>query len=183
MIVIAGPSGVGKGTLIGAVLPRLTDTVLARSATTRPRRGDEQQGREYYFLTADEFEDRVRQGEFIEHVQYGSHRYGTLASEVEGHLARGRNVLLEIEVEGARNVRRQMPEALLVFIAPPSLEVLGQRLAGRETETVAEIRIRMERAGAELAAQPEFDYIVVNQEVDQAADELEAVIKANLHGG
>ncbi|MHB0866733.1 MAG: guanylate kinase [Thermoleophilia bacterium] len=183
MIVIAGPSGVGKGTLIGAVLPRLTDTVLARSATTRARRGDEQQGREYYFLSADEFEERVKQGEFIEHVQYGAHRYGTLGSEVEGHLAQGRNVLLEIEVEGARNVRHQMPDALLVFIAPPGLAELAQRLAGRETETEDEIRARLERAASELAAQPEFDYIVVNQEIDQAADELEGVIKANLHGG
>lgn len=183
MIVIAGPSGVGKGTLIAAVLPRLADTLLAKSATTRPRRGDEQQGREYYFLSPTEFEERVKQGEFIEHVQYGANRYGTLSSEVEGHLGAGRNVLLEIEVEGARNVRRQMPGALLVFIAPPSVAELGLRLAGRKTETDAEIQARMERAGAELAAQPEFDYIIVNQEVDQAADELESAIKANLHGG
>ena len=183
LVVITGPSGVGKGTLIKAVLPRIPDTVLAKSATTRPMRADEEQGREYYFLTPGEFEERVKKEDFIEHVGYGGNRYGTLKSEVEGHLNSGRNVMLEIEVEGARNIRRQMPEALLVFITPPSLEELRRRLAGRNTETEAEMKARLDRAREELAAQPEFDYIVVNKDVDQAVDELERTIKANLQGG
>lgn len=183
LIVIAGPSGVGKGTLIAAVLPRLSDTVLARSATTRPRRGDEQQGREYYFLTPEEFEERVKKEEFIEHVQYGASRYGTLRSEVEKHLQAGTNVILEIEVEGAMNVRRLIPGALLVFIAPPSMEELGRRLEDRNTEAGQEIKARLERARKELAVREEFDYIVVNEDLGQAVDELERVIKAELQGG
>lgn len=183
LIVIAGPSGVGKGTLIANVLPRLSSTVLAKSATTRPKRGDEKQGREYYFLRPEEFEQKVKQEEFIEHVQYGSSRYGTLKSEVESHLSAGRNVIVEIEVEGARNIRHQIPDALLIFIEPPSIEELGRRLKGRNTETGEEIDLRLARAREELAAREEFDYIVVNNEIDRASDELERSINMGLHGG
>lgn len=180
LIVIAGPSGVGKGTLIAEVLPRLGETVLARSATTRPRRADEVQGREYYFLPPNEFDKRVAKGEFVEHVQYGNNRYGTLRSEVEGHLMAGRNVMLEIEVEGARNIRRLFADALMIFIAPPSLKVLSRRLTDRHTETAAEVASRMERARQELAAQPEFDYIVINQDINKAADDMFQVIETEL---
>lgn len=180
LIVIAGPSGVGKGTLIAEVLPRLAGTVLSRSATTRPRRADEEQGREYYFLTPEEFEKRVTQEDFIEHVQYGANRYGTLRSEVERQLQEGHHVMLEIEVEGARNVKRLFPDAMMVFIAPPSVEELARRLTGRQTESAAEVEARMERARQELAAQQEFDYIVMNQDIKMAADELYHVIEADL---
>lgn len=146
-------------------------------------RGDEKQGREYYFLSPEEFEERVNQEDFLEHVTYGSNRYGTLKSEVERHLSTGRNVIVEIEVEGARNIRRQMPEALLIFIAPPSIEELGRRLKGRNTEASAEIETRLAIAREELAAKEEFDYIVVNNDIGQAADELERFINAGSHGG
>jgi len=177
--VISGPSGVGKGTLISKVLPKLENTMLSRSATTRPRRKDEQQGREYFFLTPEEFEERVGAGDFLEHVSYGANRYGTLKSEVVKQLDAGRSVLLEIELEGARSIRRQMPEAVLIFIAPPSVEELRARLAGRNTESDDEVKSRLERAEEELASQDEFDYIVVNQSVAQAAAELEEVIRSN----
>jgi len=180
LIVIAGPSGVGKGTLIAEVLPRLPDTVLARSATTRLRRQDEVQGREYYFLDPEEFEERIEQEEFVEHVQYGANRYGTLRSEVEGHLSEGRSVMLEIEVEGARNIRRLYADALLIFIAPPSIEELSRRLTDRNTETDAEVASRMERAREELAAQQEFDYIVINQDINKAADDLYHIIETEM---
>jgi guanylate kinase len=180
LIVIAGPSGVGKGTLINLVLPRLENTILSVSATTRPRRADETDGREYFFLSREDFDARVGRNEFVEHVNYGKHSYGTLHSEVEKNLGEGRNVLLEIEVEGARNVRGLYPDAILIFIAPPSLEELERRLAGRQTETPAEIASRIDRAGQELAAQDEFDYIVINQDINQAAAELEYLIKSNL---
>ena len=157
--------------------------MLSRSATTRPRRNEEKQGREYYFLTPEEFEDRVKAGDFLEHVKYGANRYGTLGSEVVKQLDTGKSVLLEIELEGARNIRSRMPEAVLVFIAPPSVEELRLRLAGRNTEAGAEREVRLERAGEELASQDEFDYIVVNRTVDQAAKELEKVIKSTLEGG
>ncbi|MHB9053581.1 MAG: guanylate kinase [Thermoleophilia bacterium] len=178
-MVISGPSGVGKGTLIGEVLPRLQHTVLSRSATTRTRRAEEKEGREYYFLTPGEFEERVKAGDFLEYVSYGNNRYGTLKSEVVRRLESGQDVILEIELEGARNIRRQMPEAVLIFIAPPSIEELRARLAGRNTEADAERNVRLERAGEELASQKEFDYIVVNQTVSQAADELEQFIKSS----
>ena len=180
LIVIAGPSGVGKGTLIGSVLPRLQNTTLSVSATTRPRRGDETNGREYFFLSQADFDARVGRNEFVEHVHYGKHSYGTLHSEVERNLGERKNVLLEIEVEGARNVRRLYPNAILIFIAPPSLEELERRLSGRNTETAAEIATRIERAAQELAAQDEFDYIVINQDINQAAAEVESLIKTNL---
>ena len=182
LIVVSGPSGAGKGTLIGRVLPHLEKTVLSTSATTRPRRPDEVNGREYHFLSPEEFEDRVNKGEFLEHVTYGSNSYGTLRSSVEEELEAGRNVILEIELEGARNVRRLMPEATLIFIAPPDLEELERRLRIRSTEADAEIAARMERARVELAARNEFDYIIVNRIVDQAAAELEKAIKSALGG-
>ncbi|MHB9112872.1 MAG: guanylate kinase [Thermoleophilia bacterium] len=177
---ISGPSGVGKGTLIKEVLPRLEDTSLSRSATTRPKRAEEQEGREYYFLTPEEFDERVARGDFLEHVTYGSNRYGTLRNEVVRQLDSGRNVVLEIELEGARNIRQRLPEAILIFIAPPSVDELKSRLTGRNTEANAERRVRLERAEEELASQHEFDYIVVNKTVEQAADELEQVIRSSL---
>ncbi|MHB1413457.1 MAG: guanylate kinase [Thermoleophilia bacterium] len=180
LLVISGPSGAGKGTLIGKVLPRLANAVLSKSATTRPMRPDEQQGREYHFLTPDEFENRVREGDFIEHVKYGSNRYGTLKSEVTGNLDAGRDVVLEIELEGARRVRRLIPGAVLIFIAPPDFAELERRLTARNTETPTVIAARLERAREELAAQKEFDYIIVNDNVGKAADELERAIRSAL---
>ena len=159
-------------------MPRLKHTVLSRSATTRPRRADEKQGREYFFLSPEEFEERVKAGEFLEHVSYGDNRYGTLRSEVVRQLESGEDVILEIELEGARNIRRRMPEAVLVFIAPPSVEELRSRLKGRNTEADAERQVRLARADQELASQKEFDYIVVNQTVSQAAAELEKIIRS-----
>lgn len=180
LIVVSGPSGAGKGTLIGRVLPRLDNIHLSVSATTRPRRQDEQDGREYYFLSGEEFEERVRQGDFIEHVEFGFNRYGTLKSEVEKSLAAGRNILLEVELEGARAVRRQIPGAVLIFIAPPSYEELRRRLTDRDTEAENEIAARLERAREELASKEEFDYIVVNKEVEPAAAALERIINDSL---
>ncbi|MCL4472442.1 MAG: guanylate kinase [Actinobacteria bacterium] len=164
---------------MGEVLPRLEHTSLSRSATTRPRRAEEIDGREYYFLTPDEFEERVKAGDFLEYVSYGNNRYGTLKSEVVRQLDSGEDVILEIELEGARNIRKQMPEAILIFIAPPSVEELRSRLAGRNTEADTERKLRLERADEELASQKEFDYIVVNQTVSQAADELEEYIRSS----
>lgn len=180
LIVVSGPSGAGKGTLIGQVLPRLENIQLSVSATTRPRRPEEQDGREYYFLSGEEFEERVRQGDFIEHVEFGFNLYGTLKSEVEKCLAAGRNILLEVELEGARAVRRQIPGAVLIFIAPPSYEELRRRLTDRNTEAEKEIAARLQRAREELASKEEFDYIVVNESVEPAAAELERIIKDSL---
>ncbi len=129
-------------------------------------------------MSPEEFEDRVKAGEFLEYVKYGSNRYGTIRSEVDEELDAGKSVILEIELEGARNIRKLMPEALLIFIAPPSMEDLRARLAGRNTEVDSEREVRLLRAEEELASQAEFDYIVVNQTVDQAAKDLEKVIRS-----
>lgn len=179
---ISGPSGAGKGTLIKEVLPRLDNTTLAVSATTRPMREGEADGREYYFLSPEDFAEHVQQGDFLEHVQYGSYSYGTLRSEVDKNLAAGRNLLLEIELEGARAIKREVSGAVFIFIQPPDFEELARRLVDRATEETAEIEKRLARAREELASAHEFDYIVVNDLVDRAARELEEIIVNILEG-
>jgi guanylate kinase len=177
VVVVSGPSGAGKGTLIEAILARFPDLDLAISATTRPMRPGEAHGRDYYFLPPEEFERRVRRGEFLEHVTYAGNRYGTLASEVERRLAAGRSVVLEIELEGARAVRRRLPDAVAVFIAPPSLEELARRLRTRGTEDEEDIARRLEVGRNEIEAMAEFDYHIVNDDRDAAADELARIVE------
>src|SRR5579875_989143 len=150
VFVITGPSGVGKGTLIRGLLERVPGLELSISATTRPPRPGERDGVDYYFLSEEEFERRVRGGDFLEHARYAGHRYGTLRSELERRLKAGSGVVLEIEVQGARQVRAAMPDALAVFIAPPSLAALEARLQGRGTDNPEQVRRRLEQATAEL---------------------------------
>ncbi|MHB1002338.1 MAG: guanylate kinase [Thermoleophilia bacterium] len=182
LFVISGPSGAGKGTLIKEVLPRLENASLAVSATTRSMREGEVDGREYFFLTGDEFARRVDRGDFLEHVQYGSYSYGTLKSEVESKLAAGSSLLLEIELEGARSIRKNIEGAVFIFIMPPDFDELARRLVDRDTEDPAEIDKRLARAREELASADEFDYIVVNDQVEKAANELERIIINSLEG-
>lgn len=146
-------------------------------------RAGEADGREYFFLTPEDFAARVRQGDFLEHVQYGSYAYGTLKSEVDKNLASGRNLLLEIELEGARSIKRNTAGAVFIFIMPPDFDELARRLTDRGTEETAEINKRLERAREELASADEFDYIVLNDVVARAARELEEIITNSLEGG
>jgi guanylate kinase len=183
VFVITGPSGVGKGTLIRVLRERLPELELSTSATTRQPRGGEADGRDYHFLTPEEFADRADANEFLEHAAYSGNRYGTLRSEVEGRLAEGRSVALEIEVQGARQVRAAMPEAVLVFIAPPDPAALRERLEGRGTDPQGAIDERLRTAELELAAQEEFQHVVVNDDLDRAVDELEAIVRAELEAG
>jgi guanylate kinase len=176
VFVITGPSGVGKGTLIRALRERVPELALAVSATTRDPRPGEEDGREYHFLSDDEFERRVQAGEFVEHARYSGRRYGTLRSELDRRTQAGHPVVLEIEVQGARQVRESMPEALFVFLKPPSWEELVNRLVGRGTETEEERAARLETAVEELAAEAEFDVTVVNTEIHQAGEELVALM-------
>ena len=148
------------------------------SATTRRPRPGETQGRDYWFLTDEEFDRRLQAGEFVEHAEYSGHRYGTLRSELEQRTGMGRPVVLEIEVQGARQVRETMPEAQFVFLAPPSWEELVRRLVGRGTETAAERERRLETATLELAAEKEFDVTIVNASVREAADQLVKLIRS-----
>lgn len=180
MFVITGPSGVGKGTLIRGLLEQLPELELSVSATTRPPRLGEREGVDYHFLTPDQFERRAADGEFLEHATYSGNRYGTLRSEVEGRIGQGRPVVLELEVQGARQVRGTMPDAVLVFIAPPSRAALRARLIGRGTDTPEEVDARMRTAEQELEAQAEFPSVIVNDRLERATEELAAIVRNAL---
>jgi len=176
VVVITGPSGVGKGILIRTLRERMPELELSVSATTREPRPGEQDGVDYHFLPDADFQRRVDAGEFVEHATYAGRRYGTLRSELERHIAAGHPVVLEIELQGARQVRTTLPEALQVFIAPPSLEALHTRLVGRGTDDPEEIAARLRVAEEELAAQDEFGHVVVNDRLEDAVDELLAIV-------
>ena len=176
LIVISGPSGAGKGTLIAQLLERSDRFRVATSATTRPRRATELDGREYHFLSDAEFQDKVDHNEFLEHVSYAGGRYGTLRTEVDRLLATGHDVILELEVDGAFNVRRRRPDALLVFIDPPSFDDLERRLTERATDSAGEISTRLAIAREQLESKDAFDLVVVNDDRDRAADELLAML-------
>ena len=177
---ITGPSGVGKGTLIRSLFDRVPELELSVSATTRSPRPGEEDGVAYHFLTRDEFDAQVRAGDFVEWAEYSDNRYGTLRSELNRRLDRGVPVVLEIEVQGARQVREKMPEAVQVFIAPPSAETLRTRLVGRGTDTQEQVQRRLETAAAELAAQPEFAHVVINDRLEDAVGALVAIVEREL---
>ena len=183
VIVITGPSGVGKGTLIRSLQERMPELQLSVSATTRRPRPGETQGVDYHFLTPAEFEQRVATADFVEHADYAGARYGTLRSELETRAADDAPVVLEIELQGARQVREAMPSAVQVFIAPPSLEALRARLVGRGTDDPAQIEARLRTAERELAAQDEFAHVVVNDRLEDAVDELVQIVRATTADG
>jgi guanylate kinase len=180
VFVITGPSGVGKGTLIRGLMERVPQLELSVSATTRAPRPGEQEGVDYHFLPSAEFERRVQAGDFVEHADYAGRRYGTLRSELEQRVAAGAPVVLEIEVQGARQVRAAMPEAVQVFIAPPSLEALRARLIGRGTDGNEEVERRLAVAEQELHARVEFAHVVINDRLEDALCELVGIVLAEL---
>jgi guanylate kinase len=180
VFVITGPSGVGKGTLIARLLEKLPELELSVSATTREPRAGEVDGRDYHFLTPEEFDRRAEAGDFLEFATYSGNRYGTLRSEIERRLAAGHSVVLEIEVNGARQVRQAMPESVQIFIAPPEPATLRKRLLERGKDSPEAIDARLAVAAQELAAKDEFAHQVVNDELDRASDALQRVIEAEL---
>jgi guanylate kinase len=176
VFVITGPSGVGKGTLIRLLRERIPQLALSVSATTRAPRPGEEDGVDYHFLSDEEFADKVAAGEFVEWAEYSGRRYGTLRSELQRQLDAGRPVVLEIEVQGARQVRKAMPEAVQIFIEPPQGEALRDRLVGRGTDDPDEVARRLDVAREELAAAGEFQYRVVNDRLEEAVARLVEIV-------
>lgn len=178
LLVLSAPSGGGKTTIARRLLERRSDIGYSISATTRPMREGEQHGRDYWFLTVDEFTSRVAQGHFIEHASYNGKHYGTLRSEVERFFAAGKHVVLDIDVEGARQIRQAMPDAVSVFVLPPSGTELVRRLKGRQTEGADVLRKRLAIADAELKAVGDYEYVVVNDDLDRVVGDVNAIVEA-----
>lgn len=180
LVVLAGPTAVGKGTVAAYIRDHHPEVWLSVSLTTRPPRPAEVDGSHYHFVTKERFDALVARGELLEHaVVHGRHSYGTPRQPVLDALAAGRLALLEIDLQGARQVRHSMPESLFVFLSPPSWEVLVERLVGRGTESAAERERRLATARVELAAQREFDVTIVNDDVRRAADELVSLMRSH----
>jgi len=178
VIVISGPSGAGKSTFVHRLLERFPDLQFSVSATTRPRRGREVDGRDYHFLAEADFARRVESGEFLEHAPVHGARYGTLRSEVDAAMRAGRCPLLDVDVQGGLRVKQQIPDAVLVFLLPPSMQELERRLRERKTETEDKIQRRLQRAPDEIRCMSQYDYVVVNDKIEPTLADLEAIVRA-----
>jgi len=179
LLVLSGPSGAGKSSLIARFLSETPGFVESVSATTRAPRDGEQDGVDYHFLSEELFARRVEAGEFLEYAHvFGKYWYGTPRAFVDEQFAEGRSVIMDIDVQGAAQIRERMPEAVLIFVVPPSAEALEQRLRGRGTEAVDELAARLGEAERELAQWPDFDYVVVNDELEHAVRDLEQIVDA-----
>jgi guanylate kinase len=182
VFVITGPSGVGKGTLIRALMERVPELELSVSATTRAPRPGEQEGVDYHFLSDAQFDERIEADDFLEFASYSGRRYGTLKSEVRKRLAAGVPIVLEIEVQGARLVREAMSEAVQIFIEPPSEDALRTRLIGRGTDSPEQVQARLDTAREELRAREEFPHRIVNDRLEGAVDELVGIVRGYTEG-
>jgi guanylate kinase len=178
LLVLSSPSGGGKTSIAKSLLQARDDLGYSVSATTRPRREGEREGADYYFLSRQEFMRRVEAGEFLEWATYAGNLYGTLRSEIDRIFARGRTAVLDVEIEGARQIRASFPNSLHLFVLPPSAEVLVSRLAGRNTEPAAVVRERITRAADELAAVAEYDYAIFNEDLVLAVAQVAAILDA-----
>ena len=180
LLVISGPSGVGKGTVVKALLEKKDNIGLSISCTTRSPREGEIDGIHYYFITKEKFEQMIEDGAFLEYAANFSNYYGTPLDKVQEQLSAGRDIILEIDVKGALNVKKKVPEAVLIFVLPPSLEILKARLAGRGTETPEQVEKRFAEAEHEIKIGEQYDYRIVNDTVAQAVDDLIGMIN-KLH--
>ena len=178
LIVISGASGTGKGTICKKLLAESPGIAYSISATTRKPRPGEVDGREYYFLSVDEFKAWISEGKFLEYAEVYGNFYGTPLNKIEERLKRGEDILLEIDVQGALNVKKKCPEGIYIFLLPPSLEELKRRIEGRGTENPESLTRRLQNAVAEIKIGREYDYVVVNDTIDNAAAQIEAILTA-----
>ncbi|HLQ66837.1 MAG TPA: guanylate kinase [Candidatus Limnocylindrales bacterium] len=178
VVVVSGPSGAGKSSFVKTLLGKGPDFEYSVSATTRPRRPHETEGRDYFFLTQEEFQRRVEAGDFVEHARVHGEWYGTLRSQIDGALARGKNVLLDIDVQGGKAVRRVYPGGVFIFILPPSMEALEARLRHRATDPDERIRLRLENARREIPMVREYGYSIVNDDFEEASRRAVAIVWA-----
>jgi guanylate kinase len=178
LIVVSSPSGGGKGTLIDRVLKTVPGVSYSVSYTTRAPRGTEQNGREYFFVTTETFEEMIRRGEFLEWANVYGYLYGTSHTQVERELAAGHDIILEIDVQGAASIRERIDDAISIFILPPSFELLRQRLVTRGTDSPADLEKRLRGAPAEVEQHKDFQYLILNDDINRASQQLAAVIYA-----
>ncbi len=179
LVVVSGFAGTGKGTVMGVLVNDFEGYALSVSATSRSPRSGEEEGVHYFFKTRDEFERMIKDEELLEHAEYVGNYYGTPRPFVEEKLAEGRNVLLEIEIQGAMQVKSTFPEAILIFVMPPSAEILKARLIGRGTESEEQVKKRLKRAVEESSGIEYYDYVVVNDEVLKCAERINCIVEAN----
>lgn len=178
LIVISGPSGAGKSTVVAKAVAERDDVCFSTSVTTRKPRTGETDGKEYFFVELDRFREMIENGELLEHAEYCANSYGTPKAYIEQKTAEGFNVLLDVEVQGARQINEKKPDAVKIFIIPPSIEELRKRLEKRGTDTQRAIEARLIRAEQEYAEADFYDYIIINDDADKAAKELSAIITA-----
>lgn len=178
LILFSGPSGVGKDTVLDVVLNKNKSLQKSISLTTRCIRDNETDGKDYYFISSDKFEDMISKGEVLEYAQYGVNMYGTPKAPVDKWLSEGKTVVLKIEVQGAKNIKEMYPDSVGIFLLPPSMEVLEKRLRSRGTETEEDIRRRLEIARDEIHKSVDYDYFVINDELETASDDVLTIIRA-----
>jgi guanylate kinase len=180
LFVFSAPSGTGKTTIVRYVLNQFNEMVFSVSATTRPKRGNEIEGKDYFFLTEEDFNQRIDRSEFIEWEKFYDYLYGTIRDFVENHISNGRSLALEVDVKGALKIKKEYSDAVLVFIAPPSLEELKRRLINRNTESDSDLQKRIERSELELSYMDKFDYKVINNKLEEAKKEVIRIVESEL---
>ncbi len=178
VFVLTGPSGVGKGTIVSEVLKKVDNIYLSISATTRQKREGENEGVHYFFKTKEEFNRMIKSDEFLEHAEFAGDSYGSPKFSINNYLSCGKDVLLEIEVQGAKQVKEKCTDAILIFLAPPSFEALEERLIKRNTESIDKVKVRLKKAKEEMQEVNLFHYLVINDNLNEAIDNVISIIKA-----